>query len=173
MAAKMAVLAAMLAVLDAKLGPRDAPNSARSRLRALFERVRKFERRSYRFFVVFWHVRGRPELQFSSASAVFRTLRTELAPNARERRKSSKIQSFRSPKSTQSRPREPRNRVRTVFGGRKVAWEHAKSYRIFKSEAERPSQSAERAHVEAVGGDATPRTPNALMGLSDRIFKFA
>ena len=76
LAAKLAVLAAMLAVLDAKLAARDAPNGARSRLRALFERVRKLERRSYRFFVVFWYDCGKPEPQFSSARAVFRTFFT-------------------------------------------------------------------------------------------------
>ena len=84
LAAKLAVLAAMLAVLDVKLAARDGPNSVRSRPRALLEHVRKLKRRWYRFFIVFWYDRGKPEPQFSSASAVFHTLRAKLAPNARE-----------------------------------------------------------------------------------------
>ena len=47
LAAKLAVLVAMLAVWDVKFAARGAPNGAWSRLRALFERVRKLERRSY------------------------------------------------------------------------------------------------------------------------------
>ena len=53
LALKLGVLAAMLVVLDAKLAARDGPDDARSRPRALFERVRKLERCSYRFFVGF------------------------------------------------------------------------------------------------------------------------
>ena len=53
LAPKLAVLAAMLVVLDAKLAARDGPDDARSRPRALIERVRKPERRSHRFFVGF------------------------------------------------------------------------------------------------------------------------
>ena len=64
LAAKLAVLAAMLAVLDAKLAARDTPNGARSRLRALFERVRKLERRSYQFLVVFVTIVDSPNLNF-------------------------------------------------------------------------------------------------------------
>ena len=165
MAAKITVLAAMLAVLDAKLEPRDAPNGARSRLRALFERVRKFERRSYRFFVVFWYDYGEPEPQFSSASAVFRTFRTNLAPNAHGSRKTTKIDIFRP----QNRARRPRNRARAALGERKIAREHAKCLRIFKSRAERAGQNAERAHVGAEIDAAPPNPPGPLMRTSDRI----
>ena len=98
--AKLAVLAAMLAVLGAMLAARDGPNGARKRPRGLFERGRKLERRPYRFFVAFWYDCGKPEPQFSSASAVFRTLRTKLAPSAPRRRKTTKIDVFRSPKSS-------------------------------------------------------------------------
>ena len=55
LAAKLAVLAAMLAVLDGKLADQGGPNGVRSRPRALFERVRRLDRR-----------RGRSEDDFSS-----------------------------------------------------------------------------------------------------------
>ena len=86
----------MLAVLDAKLAARGAPNVARS-----FLRTRAQARTAFvSIFRRFCYDRGKPEPQFSSASAVFRTLRTKLAPNARERRKNSKIDGFRPPKTS-------------------------------------------------------------------------
>ena len=98
----------------------------------------------------FCYDRGKPEPQFSSASAVFRTLRTKLAPNAHGSRKTTKIDIFRP----QNRAREPRNRARAALGERKIARGSAKKLRIFKSRAERAGQSAERAHVAAEIDDA-------------------
>ena len=119
--AKLAVWAAMLATVAAKLAAQDAPNGARGRPRALCERVRCLEQRSSRFFVVFWCDGGTPEPQFSSASAVFCTLRTKFAPNARRRRNSTKIEGFRplksSPgasKSNSDGPRRAQSRTGTV-----------------------------------------------------------
>ena len=57
--------------LGRQIGSPDVPNSAGDHPGTLFEHVRKLERRSHRFFVVFQYVRGRPEPQFSCASAMF------------------------------------------------------------------------------------------------------
>ena len=161
LAAKLAVLAAMLAVLDAKLAARGSPNGARSPLRTRAQARTAF----VSIFRRFCYDRGKPEPQFSSASAVFRTLRTKLAPNAHGSRKTTKIDVFRP----QNRAREPRNRARAVFGERKIAREHAKCFRIFKSRVERTGQSAERAHVGAEIDDPPPNRPGHLLGTSDRI----
>ena len=119
--AKLAVWAAMLATVGAKLAAQDAPNGARGPPRALCERVRCLEQRSSRFFVVFLCDGGTPEPQFSSASAVFCTLRTKFAPNARRRRNNTKITGFQprksSPgalKSNPDGPRRPQSRAGTV-----------------------------------------------------------
>ena len=143
LAAKLAVLAAMLAVLDAKLAARDGPNDARSRPRAFFERESSSEACLRRFF-------ERPVSQKPQVLLCVPPRSANMLHAACSCEKTSEIEPFRPPKPVPRAAKTPRNRARATFGERKVAQEHAKCYRNFKSEAERAGQSAERAHVEAV-----------------------
>ena len=76
---------------------------------------------------------------------MFCTLRTKLAPNARERRKSSKIEAFRPPKTSPGTSGTARNRARAAMFERKNAKIEREALRFFLSLRARASRSEKSA----------------------------
>ena len=101
----------------------DAPGPPRSSVRPRLEHRAPSNALAERFFIDFASSRESSDVARVPVFTVFCWLRTKLGPNARERRKTSKIHAFRPPKSTPGASKIEPGAFKIEAGGSKIeAW---------------------------------------------------